>query len=70
MGEPPGIYSNAISPAARSCRLVLEWPLRTGLRGSENLDFRKIAAVTGGIAGQESQAPDSGMRTDVEVRQR
>ena len=40
------------------------------LCGSEDLDFGKIAAITGGIAGEECQTADCSMGTNVEIRQR
>jgi hypothetical protein len=41
-----------------------------GLSGCKDLDPREIASITGRIAGEQSQAPDGGVGTDVEIRQR
>lgn len=41
---------------------------RSGL-GSDQPDFGKIGAVAGGVAGEQAQAFDLGVGTDVEIRE-
>ena len=43
---------------------------QTAIRGSEDLDFRKVATVVGGIAGEQCQAPNGSMRANIEIGQR